>query len=1152
MRIRQLDLIRYGKFTDRVIDFGPSEAGKPDLHLVYGPNEAGKSTLFSAWLDLLYGINLKSAYNFLHDYKTMRIAATLESGPVSRRYTRIKKPAASLLDEKDQTVDERILAAEFGGLDRDAYRTMFSLDETSLEHGGEAILASKGDLGQLLFSASAGLSDLTFKLDRIRDETEEFHKPRAHKTRLADLKRRLDELKAERDAIDLAAGDHARLVSERDKAKAAFEQANSNRADLRLRLDRALRLLAALPQHARLKACRLELEGMERLPMPPAGWEADIPALRRREVELATALERLNRDLALLETAIASSPPEDPILAKRAFLDELEKLSGRALSELDDLPKRVAEREEAARAVRDILRRLDRVDEPNPARLVLPARIEGMLKGLMAAHSGLLERHNAALRECRRAEDALAESRDKLARDAGGAGADRRQLDRLADILASLRAVDHASRIERARQAAEAAHAQLKARLPRLAPWFGQPDELVALVAPPRAVIGSLKTRLDEALAARDRQNAELERLSVEVAGLEAEHAAIARQPGIITDTDIDAARQARETAWKQHRQRLDGESADTFRQALEADDRIGERRLTQVAETTRLHGMTQTMARLAAQKARLEQVCAEASDRAQVARQQFADLVVGTASALSPDMEPSAFEAWCIALEAAQEAAAALHGAERDRRAATEAAETARRKLADAMADIGAQSEGDDLERMTLAAQRFIDSEARRDALLVTVQTREAELKRRQIEADEAGKALDEWAVAWQAACTDNWLGEMESVPGVAEMHEILDALQALQNALSRRDSLDDRIRKMERDISDFDDAVSRLARELGQGAADTPHLLYRHLVERLRKAREEESRLANVRSQWEKLAAERATLEDEAAKLQARIGLMTSHFSVASLDAVEEKFAAIRKRHNIESQIETLARDIGESVGVADACEFDIVLDGIERPALEREIEELRPQSEILDTDANRLYADFSAAQKRLSELGSDDTAARLAEARRTVLLEIEEGARHYLELRLGAIATDQALRLYRDRHRSSMLRRASEAFSQLSRGSYLGLTTQRDGNQETLIALGADGSSKQAGDMSKGTQFQLYLALRVAGYQEYAATRPPVPFIADDIMESFDEFRAAEALTQLAAMAKSGQVIYLTHHQHICEIAQTVCPTVTVHNL
>ena len=78
MRLRRLDLTRYGKFTDRRIDFGPAEPGRPDLHIVYGPNEAGKSTALSGFLDLLFGIETRSRYNFVHPYGTMRVGGRIE------------------------------------------------------------------------------------------------------------------------------------------------------------------------------------------------------------------------------------------------------------------------------------------------------------------------------------------------------------------------------------------------------------------------------------------------------------------------------------------------------------------------------------------------------------------------------------------------------------------------------------------------------------------------------------------------------------------------------------------------------------------------------------------------------------------------------------------------------------------------------------------------------------------------------------------------------------------------------------------------------------------------------------------------------------------------------------------------------------------
>src|ERR1700730_659582 len=187
------------------------------------------------------------------------------------------------------------------------------------------------------------------------------------------------------------------------------------------------------------------------------------------------------------------------------------------------------------------------------------------------------------------------------------------------------------------------------------------------------------------------------------------------------------------------------------------------------------------------------------------------------------------------------------------------------------------------------------------------------------------------------------------------------------------------------------------------------------------------------------------------------------------------------------------------------------------------------------------------------QLESVGGDATGARIDQERRRILLEIEEKARRYVRQRLGIAAAEQALRLYRDKHRGSMMIRASKAFQTISRGAYSGLATQPEKDTEILIGIGADGSSKRASDskgnseMSKGTRFQLYLALSVAGYHEFASSRRPVPFIADDIMETFDDFRAEEAFRLFSEMAEVGQVIYLTHHRHLSDIAQRVCPRI-----
>ncbi|MEI6527873.1 MAG: AAA family ATPase, partial [Planctomycetota bacterium] len=76
MRVRQLDLIAFGHFTNRSIDLSQGHYG---LHMIYGPNEAGKSSSLRALTSLLFGFPQRTDDNFLHSNKDLRVGATLES-----------------------------------------------------------------------------------------------------------------------------------------------------------------------------------------------------------------------------------------------------------------------------------------------------------------------------------------------------------------------------------------------------------------------------------------------------------------------------------------------------------------------------------------------------------------------------------------------------------------------------------------------------------------------------------------------------------------------------------------------------------------------------------------------------------------------------------------------------------------------------------------------------------------------------------------------------------------------------------------------------------------------------------------------------------------------------------------------------------------
>jgi len=165
MRIRQLNLLRYGHFTDASITL---PASTPDFHGVLGENEAGKSTAMAAIEDLLFGIPSNSPLNFLHEYGAMRVSATLEKGADALTLRRRKGNKDTLLSEQDMPIasGEAALAPYLAGADRRFYTRMFSLDHERLRQGGKEILQAQGDVGQMLFSSSAGIMGLRETMKR--------------------------------------------------------------------------------------------------------------------------------------------------------------------------------------------------------------------------------------------------------------------------------------------------------------------------------------------------------------------------------------------------------------------------------------------------------------------------------------------------------------------------------------------------------------------------------------------------------------------------------------------------------------------------------------------------------------------------------------------------------------------------------------------------------------------------------------------------------------------------------------------------------------------------------------------------------------------------------------------------------------------------
>ncbi len=1157
MRLRRLLLSRYGLFSDHEIDFGEAVEGEPDLHVIYGPNEAGKSTALAGFLDLLFTFEHRSRYGFRHGYDAMRVEADIELGNKTHRFARIRKRQGSLLDDKGRQVPEGLLANARGSMsNRETYKAMFSLDDDTLESGGEDILRSEGELGRLLFATGAGLSKLSGTLKGLLGTAEEFHRGRARKTNLYALKGCLKGIEDEKKKCDMTANTYAGLVKERDRAKTAYDEAAAALARLKAEHVKKKRHLRGLDWLAKIQSLRTELANLDSLPEPPQIWFEQINDLIDRVPSLIAEIKGLEKRKHELEEERGALAVDDAILAQEDRIDRLKEPSARYVTAANDLPRRNRELNQYRGEIEAILRRLERTPDTDPSALTIPAAVTGALQNRMEQRSGIDERVRTTKGELDRAEVEAREARLTFGGvDVSAEAGDEAAYKHLENVLAEVRSDDWRARLNLCIEQRDRLKADLGRRMAQLHPWNGGAEGLAEVQVPEAEEVETWKAALGETGKKIERLEADRARLLAECGRHDAQAKARKEETGVVDDEEAAQLRAARNQAWQRHRAALESASADAFESRMKAYDSASDGRLTQA---TALASIRQASEALRATKLEIErnaEECAQAHQQRQQVLNEIAaaaQIMIATGAAdLPPDITCAKLTGW---LERRRNILAIAEDIERedvDIGKARRDGEQHRKRLDDALAAAGIETEATvETEQLVTAAQAAVTQAAAMRQRLAQAQSN---LQNRHNDAKQADSDDETWRSHWTDTLSRCWLGGIAPEPSAPAVRRILAEVTKLDTAHREYEKLAGRISDMEQDQAKFVAEVELLVEELGDSFNPAQAVAqFDGLRSHLAEAKTARDRRGELQKKLEQVCEELTQTENKKADLRAVADDMFKAFGVDSLLAVKEKLQQVERRVELRGNLAESERQLMDTMKAGSLKEAETLLEGADRSAIEDEI--ARIDEQIGDAEGHkqdRNYA-FRKAEDAIVAVGGDNAAAQLEQQRRTILLEIEEHALAYLRVRLGVAAAENALRAYRDAHRSSMMENASRAFATISRGAYARLASQPGDKGEVLIGIPADGSAKLAHEMSKGTRFQLYLALRVAGYREFVRQHGPVPFFADDILETFDDFRAEETFRVFADMARSGQTIYLSHHRHLCDIAQQVCPGVTLHQL
>jgi uncharacterized protein YhaN len=392
--------------------------------------------------------------------------------------------------------------------------------------------------------------------------------------------------------------------------------------------------------------------------------------------------------------------------------------------------------------------------------------------------------------------------------------------------------------------------------------------------------------------------------------------------------------------------------------------------------------------------------------------------------------------------------------------------------------------------------------------------------------------------------------MGSVDPELSTTAVTENLRVLDDIALALREIGELEDRIEAMKEDRDAYHKEVQRLVvatrvESDGDDSLQAADMLRRELA----RVRRDKEWAEERRKQADGKLQELSELEADKAEIDDRFKEFTAVFPVENFD---ELISVMQRAEKRSSLLEASEKDAEILCGLLSLPDIEAVeaklspiadsADAVSEMKAEQQL--LASSADIEDSNLQELYAAWKSAEKNLAAIGGDAEVARLEEQKRALHLEIVEKSEIFLRLSAGVRMVQHAISKYRDTHRSSMMDQASKAFSLITRGGFSELKALSDGDQEVLVGIKKSGSSLVASKMSRGTRFQLYLALRVAGHAEFTKHREPLPFFADDILEPFDNPRSKETFSLLNDLSNAGQVIYLTHHEHLCDLAKEVC--------
>lgn len=1150
MRIRELKLIRYGKFTDRTLAL---PARDQDIHLIVGPNEAGKSTVRTAIGDWLFGIPARTPLAFFHPMPELRVGGVIErlaAGEAAAQqlaFDRTKGNKNTLRTPEDALLAEATLQPWFGGLQAQAFNRMYALDHTTLVEGGAGILSASDDIGRMLFQSAAGIEHLGDALQKLQDEADALWAPRKSSSRAYyQALEAYDNATAEFKQSTLRTKDwktqHDTLVS----TEAALAAARKRDIEIRQQLSQLERIRRVRPMLLVLDAARVqrdELLAAGDIPLLAENASEVLNDARQSMVLVTADLQRLQQDIAQAQTDLKGTHVDRTVLSLAADITELNERRLQFRAHRTDMLKRTEEIRMEWLRVQELAGDLGwTVESEDAVRQRLPAT------PVRSRLVRLLKERVAVAQDLRSAQSKLAERQQQVehaqqALERLTAGAVHPGLT--SAVEQALKLGDHAAAMSELQQKVEGFVQMIDTGLAALGVWRSEPDVLKAMVVPESVLVqGLIDQHRSDATEAQSQRDA-LDSKTQDIQRAELELHQLVRDFQPVSMSQVQEARRVRDEEWQEIKvapQKLT-DRATKFEGHMVDADNLADARLDRAQHEAdrqaKAERIEQQRLELQNQDARLQAVQTRMDTR-------IAEWHALTSSCGLPQLPLEMAPVWLQQRQGVLDLVNEKADAERQQLTSREAAAKVQQTIWSMLGAESSDGPAPELAECVRRARAQItladQAQGQRKTLEQQLHEGQSSLVTLQGSVQSTQDAWDTWDQSWQAAVL---AAGYESSVLADQVEAEIEVMQEVESLLARIRSIrSERIDTMQADLDGLAGTAKSLAErtapELANHSAEDIAL---ELARRLDQAKQAETASAELQSRLERANAELTAAQQRQLAVQASLAPLMTAAGVSDVSALGGAIERSDLRREVERKIHSAETELTQAADGLPVEELRGEISGIGPDELKAQLERFASLSGEVVEEIAALSNSYGTQKTAFEAFDGTDLAAKAESLRQEAIAAMGDAAERYLKLHTASRLLKWSMEKFRDTKQGPMLAKASAIFNGLTLDSFSRLLVDSEEAAPRLFGIRPNGEQVDVAGMSEGSRDQLYLALRLAALELQIDQGLNMPLIADDLFINFDDQRTAAGLKVLGELSRKMQVVFLTHHDHLVPLAREV---------